>query len=52
MISASSRHAVSQSPVPWDTNKKAGSHSGHEIAIFGGAAFRTRFLMHGQEKAT
>jgi hypothetical protein len=52
MISASSGHAVSQSPVPRDTNKKAGSRSGHEIAILKGAAFRARFLMHRREKAT
>jgi hypothetical protein len=52
MISGSSRHAVSQSPFPWDTNKKAGSHSGHEIAIFRDAAFRARFVVRGREKAT
>jgi hypothetical protein len=32
--------------------EKAEADSGHEIAIFEGAAFRARFVVRGREKAT
>src|SRR6478752_4698313 len=48
----SGRHAVSPGPPPTTQTATGLRHSGHDVAIFEGAAFRARFVMRPPEKAT
>jgi hypothetical protein len=48
----SGRYAISQASPHTTQTATSRGHSGHDIAILEGAAFRARFVMRLPEKAT